>query len=84
MKSKVSEYQILPRTFSMILGYFDRHRYHKLRFLNLMTGKKAHEISEQELRRVPMSKPWQIKLTEDQIGKVTLNKYYRQLIAQNR
>lgn len=56
--------KMVTKVNALIRGHVQRCRYQKLYFLHIVTGKKPHQFTKDEVNEVPTSKVLVVKLKE--------------------
>lgn len=75
--------ELVTKVNSMIRGYITRQRFKKLLFLNRVTGRKAVDISYDEVKKVPESKVILVRLKEKSFGRLQLNNTMLRIVKEN-
>ena len=72
-KERIQINKVITGVNASIRGYLQRCKFKKLLFLNLVTGKKAIQLKDEDLKKVPSSKIMMVKLKEKNFGRLKLN-----------
>jgi hypothetical protein len=68
---------------AVIRGFIQRQQFKKLQFLNLVAGKKANQISKEDINKVPTTKVLMVKLKDRNFGRLPLTREQLRIIKEN-
>ena len=76
--------RMVTKVNSLIRGHVARCKFKKYQFLFLVTGKKPHQLSKQDIMSFPSSKVLMVRLKEQQFKRLPLTEEMKKTIIENR
>lgn len=76
--------KIVTKVNSLIRGHLARSRFKKIRFIYLVTDKKAHQVYDSDLNKIPRSNMRLVQIKEQEFGKLKINDQHKKMIRDNR